>query len=176
MTPFGVRVRELRAKKGVKLKQMAEDLGVSSAYLSALEHGHRGRPAVGMIMQICGYFNLIWDESEDLKRLAILSHPRIVVDTAGLNPKATELANLLSETIAELDEDTMDWVMDEMIWAFEKCRDHWEADYYGPYIDGEDGVFSGHFEWTDNEGLLAHQERMTNGFKLLGKYYENLWD
>jgi hypothetical protein len=67
--------------------------------------------------------------------------------------------------------------MDEMIWAFEqKCRDHWEEDYYGPYIDGEDGVFSGHFEWTDNEGRMKHQERMTNGFKLFGEYYENLWD
>ncbi len=114
MTPFGVRVRELRKKKGVNLKQMAEDLGVSSAYLSALEHGHRGRPAPGMIMQICGYFGLIWDETEDLKRQAVLSHPRIVVDTAGLHPRATELANLLSETIAELDEDTLDWVSAEI--------------------------------------------------------------
>ena len=114
MTPFGKRVRELRAKKGVKLKQMAEDLSVSSAYLSALEHGHRGRPAPGMIMQICGYFSLIWDDAEEIKRLAVLSHPRIVVDTSGLSPKATELANLLSETVAELDDDTIEWVMDEI--------------------------------------------------------------
>jgi len=28
----------------------------------------------------------------------------------------------------------------------------------------------------DREGANAHQERMTNGFKLFGKYYENLWD
>src|SRR6056300_1543901 len=33
-----------------------------------------------------------------------------------------------------------DWILDEMIWAFEqKCRDHWEEDYYGPYIEGEGG-------------------------------------
>ena len=114
MTPFGKRVRELRAKKGVKLKQMAEDLSVSSAYLSALEHGHRGRPAPGMIMQICGYFSLIWDDAAEIKRLAVLSHPRIVVDTSGLSPKATELANLLSETVSELDDDTIEWVMDEI--------------------------------------------------------------
>ena len=71
-----------------------------------------------------------------------------------------------------------DWVMDEMIWAFEqKNRDHWEDDYYGPYIEGEgDGIFGGHFEWTDNEGMQKHQERMSNGFRLFGKYYENLWD
>ena len=71
-----------------------------------------------------------------------------------------------------------DWVMDEMIWAFEqKCRDHWEEDYYGPYIESEDGsILGGRFEWTDDKGRQAHQERMSNGFRLFGKYYENLWD
>jgi len=114
MTPFGERIRELRADRGLSLKKMAEDLGVSSAYLSALEHGHRGRPAPGMIMQICGYFDLMWDETEELKRLAVLSHPRATIDTAGLSPKATELANTLAETIGELDEDDLDWVLNEI--------------------------------------------------------------
>jgi transcriptional regulator with XRE-family HTH domain len=114
MTPFGARVRDLRAKRGITLKKMAEDLGVSSAYLSALEHGNRGRPGPGMIMQICGYFDLIWDETEELKRLAQLSHPRVVVDTSGLSPKATELANILARHIRSLDEDTLDWVIAEV--------------------------------------------------------------
>jgi hypothetical protein len=71
-----------------------------------------------------------------------------------------------------------DYVLDEMIWAFEqKCRDHWEDDYYGPYIESEDKrELFGRFEWIDDEGRQKHQERMTNGFKLFGKYYENLWD
>ena len=71
-----------------------------------------------------------------------------------------------------------DYVLDEMIWAFEqKNRDHWEEDYYGPYIEGEDGgILGGRFEWTDDEGRKKHQERMSNGFRLFGKYYENLWD
>ncbi len=56
-----------------------------------------------------------------------------------------------------------DWILDEMIWAFEqKCRDNWEDDYY-------------YNKW-DQDGAKAHQERMTNGFKLFGKYFENLWD
>lgn len=114
MTPFGERVRTLRKAKSIKLKQMADDLGVSSAYLSALEHGHRGQPAPGMVMQICGFFDLIWDEAEDLKRLATLSHPRAIIDTSGLSPKATELANMLSETVAELDDDTIQWIIDEI--------------------------------------------------------------
>lgn len=71
-----------------------------------------------------------------------------------------------------------DWVMDEMVWAFEqKQRNDWESDYYGPYIKREGGgILGGSFEWTDDEGRRAHQERMSNGFRLFGKYYENLWD
>jgi len=42
MTPFGQKVRNLRDQRGITLKKMATDLHVSSAYLSALEHGHRG--------------------------------------------------------------------------------------------------------------------------------------
>jgi len=114
MTPFGERIRALRAKRGITLKRMAADLGVSSAYLSALERGHRGRPATGLVMQSCGYFDLIWDEVEELKRLARSSHPRVVVDTAGLSPRATELANLLAEHVAELDDDTLEWALAEI--------------------------------------------------------------
>ena len=71
-----------------------------------------------------------------------------------------------------------DYVLDEMIWAFEqKNRDHWEDDYYGPYIESEDKrKLFGRFEWIDDEGRQKHQTRMTNGFRLFGKYYENLWD
>ena len=114
MTPFGSKVREFRAKRGLSLKKMAGDLGVTSAYFSALEHGHRGRPGTGLIQQISGYFELTWEEAEDLQRLAQLSHPRIVVDTSGLSPSATELANVLSENIHDMDEDTIEWVIDEI--------------------------------------------------------------
>ena len=65
-----------------------------------------------------------------------------------------------------------------MIWAFnQKCRDHWEDDYYGDYDeDQKNGSMAGSFEWIDHEGMKAHQERMSNGFRLFGRYYENLWD
>jgi len=75
-----------------------------------------------------------------------------------------------------------DWVLDEMIWAFEqKCRDDWQGDYYeyrelGMEEDKGDNLFGLKLVWEDREGAKTHQERMTNGFKLFGKYYENLWD
>ena len=114
MTPFGEKIRELRARRDITMKKMADDLGVSSAYLSALEHGNRGPPGPGLILQVCGYFDLIWEEADELKCLALLSHPRAVVDTAGLSPKATKLANLLAQNIRDMDEETIDWVLAEI--------------------------------------------------------------
>lgn len=108
MTPFGQRMRKLRLERGITLKSMANDLGVSSAYLSALEHGKRGRPGWHLVQRINAFFNIIWDDAEEVVRLARLSHPRITIDTAGLDPKATELANRLAETIHKLDEKALD--------------------------------------------------------------------
>ena len=69
-----------------------------------------------------------------------------------------------------------DWILDEMIWAFnQKCRDDWEGDFY-EYKDDNTERFGLKLVWEDREGRKAHQERMSNGFKLFGKYYENLWD
>ncbi|WP_269933180.1 helix-turn-helix domain-containing protein [Aminobacter sp. HY435] len=104
MTPFGERIRELRLERGVRQKDMAASIGVSAAYLSALEHGHRGVPSWPMIQKIIGYFNVIWDDAEELQKLAEGSHPRVVVDTSGLSPAATELANTLAAAIGELEE------------------------------------------------------------------------
>ena len=45
--------------------------------------------------------------AEALQRLARISHPRVTVDTSGLSPEATELANLLAERISELPDDVV---------------------------------------------------------------------
>ena len=71
-----------------------------------------------------------------------------------------------------------DYVLGEMIWAFEqKVKDDdeneffdhtvskgmpWDKDYVSPKVD-----------W---DGLKSHQARKTNGYRLFGKYYEGLWD
>jgi transcriptional regulator with XRE-family HTH domain len=114
MTPFGERVRQLRRQRGVTLRRMAADLHLSAPYLSSLEHGRRSRPSTGLVQQICAYFGLIWDDAEELQRLARLSHPRVVVDTAGLSPVKTELANLLAERIKALPDATVVRVIEQL--------------------------------------------------------------
>ena len=108
MTPFGEKLRHLREERGLSQKDMAKALHVSAAYLSALEHGRRSQPGFPFVQRVIGYFNFIWDDAEELQRLAGLSQPRVTVDTAGLDPLATEVANLMARTIRQLDKATLE--------------------------------------------------------------------
>ena len=58
--------------------------------------------------------------------------------------------------------DRWDWVMNEMIYAFD-CKAN------------KDDVFM-RFDWDDRESMKIEQDRISNGFRLFGKYYESLWD
>jgi transcriptional regulator with XRE-family HTH domain len=114
MTPLGARLRALREERGISLKDMAKALRVSSAYLSALEHGRRGKPTWILLQRIITFFNVIWDEAEELQRLAELSDPRVTVDTAGLAPEATELANRLARDIGRLAPEDLKFLSNEV--------------------------------------------------------------
>jgi transcriptional regulator with XRE-family HTH domain len=115
MTPLGARIRALREERGVSLKDMAAALNVSSAYLSALEHGRRGKPTGFLLHRMITYFNVIWDEAEELQRLAEMSDPKITIDTAGLAPEATELTNRLAADIGKLDVEDLKFLRNELI-------------------------------------------------------------
>ena len=79
------------------------------------------------------------------------------------------------------------WVLDEMIFAFEnKVNDDWEdqfesGEWHIQWKKLEDGMSQmvygpNHTREHDWEGRKAYQERISNGFRLFGKYYESLWD
>jgi hypothetical protein len=90
-----------------------------------------------------------------------------------------------------------DWILAEMIFAFEcKVDDSWEDAFRSGNFDtvwvpvdkdgnevpkGEHKYYRmadgpNHTYQCDYEGMKQVQERITNGFRLFGKYYENLWD
>ena len=86
-----------------------------------------------------------------------------------------------------------DWVMDEMIFAFEHHIDkEWqEASSKGKWStrseacewdeNGKAKLYKmvyndDHTHETDYEALKIVHERIQNGFRLFGKYYQNLWD
>jgi len=114
VTPLGARLRALRVDRDLTLAQMAAALGVSAAYLSAVEHGKRARPRSGFLELVNACLNLDWEEAEELRRLAEISSPRVLLDTAGLSPKATELANRLAARIRDLDDSRIDTLLAEL--------------------------------------------------------------
>ena len=84
-----------------------------------------------------------------------------------------------------------DYVMDEMIFAHQsKLDDDWQsqfytgvADYihvevpsekYGKLYQMKEGP--NHTQKIDWDGMKAYEERIRNGFRLFGKYYQGLWD
>ena len=86
-----------------------------------------------------------------------------------------------------------DYVLDEIIFAFEcKVDDSWSDKFSSGEFDkktvacqwDENGKAK-MYEWIDGpnhtyklniDGMQEVQKRITNGFRLFGKYYENLWD
>ena len=114
MTPFGAKLRKLRGGRGLTQKQMAAALNVSAAYLSALEHGHRAAPSFEFVQRVTGYFNVIWDDAEELQRLASISNPKVSVDTSGLSPLATELANQLAQRISSMTEEQLEALLERV--------------------------------------------------------------
>lgn len=71
-----------------------------------------------------------------------------------------------------------EWVMSEMIWTFEQLQPDcdWEDQYYDKTkmhkIGGKRGFEIG---TLDEVAHKAHQDRITNGLRLFGKYYQGLW-
>ena len=56
-----------------------------------------------------------------------------------------------------------DWVLDEMIYAFDSK------------VTKEE-VYMRFDIATERDAMQKEQERISNGFRLFGKYYESLWD
>jgi hypothetical protein len=95
--------------------------------------------------------------------------------------------------------DRWDWVLDDMIWAFEQLQPdcNWESLYHSgvseiewvetekDYVDPDTGKKEKYFEMKrgprdshkfDAEGYKSHSERIDKGLLLFGKYYRHLWD
>lgn len=92
-----------------------------------------------------------------------------------------------------------DWVLDEMIWAFEQLQPDYdwedqyrsgemdvtwkksEKTYFNPETQKEEDTYEmirgpKDTYQIDMEGMKKHQDRISNGLRLFGKYYQSLWD
>ena len=134
-----------------------------------------------------------------LKQLKVTKHGAPLVDDEDV-PATLRSTTKFAQKAKENDWDTdgnhfrrWDWVLDEMIWAFEQLSDEdHDAKFFTGESDidwkvsktGEDGkpllweMGKGPNDTRkfDKKGYTKHQERIRNGTRLFGKYYQNLWD
>ena len=87
-----------------------------------------------------------------------------------------------------------DWILDEMIWAFEQlAMDDWEAQFHTGehdtlWVPSKDLDANGKpltyqmkkgprdTSKFDKKGYMKHSARIDNGTRLFGKYFRSLWD
>ena len=107
MTPFGIKLKHIKLQRHKSLKDLSRAVKVSTAYVSMLENGKRGRPADGLIELICSYFNLSWEEADELKFLAKHSDINTKMNSEKLSLNATMLTNVLKNNIKWLTEEQL---------------------------------------------------------------------
>jgi hypothetical protein len=140
-----------------------------------------------------------WDTFSMDHTLALIAHPMLIQlrDTTHGSPfvdfedRPEHLIGTVPVRergdVDEFHHDAWQWVLTEMIHAFEsKLSDEWEGQFYIGEYDRQyvcnDGYSSemvrgsNHALKWDIEGRKVYQDRISNGFRLFGKYYENLWD
>jgi len=131
-----------------------------------------------------------------LKQLKASNHGSPLVDDEDVPEELKSTAAPAKENEWDIDGNHFkrwDWVMDEMIFAFEcKSDDSWEDAFREGVIDWksvpcawdengkptmysmEDGPNSTYK--CDYDGMKVVHDRIQNGFRLFGKYYQGLWD
>lgn len=102
-TPLGKALRRLRIDKGMRLLTMAEDLGVSAAFLSAVEHGRKSPPA-DLVEKVIEKYQLTDTAGVELRHAATQSVGAIKVSLAGKGDASRELAQVFARNFGTLDE------------------------------------------------------------------------
>ncbi|HEC16021.1 MAG TPA: XRE family transcriptional regulator [Sedimenticola sp.] len=109
LSRFGKTVRKLRIDKGVTLKAMAETLGKTSAYLSAVETG-RKNPPDKLVRDIAAFFELPKKETEDLKKAAQESRSEVNISMMGFSDAQREVAAAFARQFSTLTEDELEQI------------------------------------------------------------------
>lgn len=124
-----------------------------------------------------------------LKQLQDTKHGSPCVDDADVpdHLKSTSAPSVENEW--EVDDNhhkRWDWVLAEMIWAFDQYNQDWEEQYASgtidlQFVEKENGMSEmvhgpNHTYTIDWKSREEHHKRIQNGIRLFAKYYDGLWD
>lgn len=103
ITALGKELRKLRLEKGEVMKDMANAIKVSSAYLSAVERGKKA-PSEKMISGIKAQYQLSCSEIKSLHEAVVLSQNHISIDLNDSDDEDRMLATAFARKFKSLEE------------------------------------------------------------------------
>ena len=105
LTSIGRFLRKLRIDNGEILKDMAEALGVSSAFLSAVENGKKKMPE-GWIEKLKAIYSFTAEQAEELQAAVIDTNDAVELNLQNATPGNRALAISFAREFDSLDDET----------------------------------------------------------------------
>jgi len=176
---------------------LAENKDGTSTYLARLCEWYHSKKKRKIKVRIDNYD--VWNLDSTLAFIILPALQRLKeVKSGGPFTDDADVPENLRSTAAKPKENEYDtdefhfarweWILDEMIWAFSQINSNWEDQYRigeidHVFVDSEDHPGCSklthgpnHTYQCDYDGIRKHQDRISNGTRLFGKYYLNLWD
>lgn len=104
LTAFGKFCRKLRIERDEILKNMADKLGVTPSYLSAVEIGKRAIPATWREL-IINIYNLTPVQQQELRDAIDNSTTQIKLDISAMNASKRQTALAFARKLDEMDDE-----------------------------------------------------------------------
>ena len=113
LTPFGKFLRKLRIDRGELMKDMAEKLGVTASYLSAVEMGKKAVPGAWVAL-LSDKYGL--DNMQELRRLAEMSKPEFRVEVPmGSDDLRRETVSMFARKVGAMDHESLTKLLSVML-------------------------------------------------------------
>ena len=113
LTEFGKFLRVLRMERGELLKNMAENLRISSAYLSSIEMGNREIPKF-LPQDLIQKYNLTEEEQVEMQKAISASIKTIDISLANTTNLQKEAALVFARNLEKMNDTSIEEFLDFM--------------------------------------------------------------
>lgn len=105
LTDYGKELRKIRIDREEILKDMAEKLGMTPSYLSAIESGKRTIPSE-LTSKLSNLYSLSPEETNNLKEAEVKTSKLVTLSLEGETAEKQELAIKFARSFEKMDDET----------------------------------------------------------------------
>jgi transcriptional regulator with XRE-family HTH domain len=103
LTPLGKYMRKLRIDRGERIYDLAQSLGVTSSFISAIELGNK-TASTDLLGKVIAHYRLDQAGAAELREAAKVSTKDVKIELKGQSDKSRELAVAFARQFPTLDE------------------------------------------------------------------------